>query len=220
MLGLVTFKVNFNQDVEWTPPIEEVALYSIQEYSMDDKGIHFILPYMIRTADYLDGTAKASGIIQGEDGVIGNFSTNFLLGSTYNGNITALIYYDNAGSLIVKSQWLHLIGNVSFLGLLLPVNTNQYWGAPLSNLTYQVLSNNTLHYSFTDESPMALNLFVNRTYYYQGNFVKKETTHLYVNSGEHVERYEDLNVTQPVDQVVISFYDAYTGIYYEEVINL
>lgn len=220
MMGLVTFKVNFNQDVEWRPPIEEAEVYHIEEYSMDSDGIHFYLPYMIKTADYLNGMANASGVVKGDNGLVGNFDTNFTLGTTYYGNISSLIYYDAAGDLITHSQWLYFIGNVTFLGLKIPINHTQYWGAPLNDLQYNIESNNTIHYSFTDDSSMPLNLYINRTYYYQGNLVNEETTHLYVSPGEHVDRYEDLNITQPVDKVILSFYDANTGIYYQEVINL
>ncbi len=220
MLGLVTLRVNFNQDVEWKPPIEDADIYPIQDYSMDSRGIHFKLPYMIKTADYLSGMANASGVIKSDKGTIGRFSTTFLLGTTYFGNISSIVYYGNTRNLITHSQWLSFVGNLTFLGLKLPIKESRYWGAPLNNLSYEILSNNTLHYSFTDDSSLPLNLYVNKTYYYQGSVVKEESTHLSISSGEHVSRYESLNITQPVDQLRLSFYDATTGIYYEEVISL
>ncbi len=220
MLGLVTLRVNFDQDVDWTPPIKDANIYPVHSYSMDSQGIHFKLPYMIKTADYLSGMGQADGVVEGSEGEIGNFTTEFSLGTTYYGNISSLINYENAKDLVIHSQWLYFVGNVAFLGLRLPINETYYWGAPLDNLSYEILSNNTIHYSFTDNSPSSLNLYINRTYYYQGNIVKHETTHLYVATGEYVDRYEDLNITQPVDQVLLSFYDSNSGVYYKEVISL
>ncbi len=180
----------------------------------------FYVPYLLKTASYLSGIATIGGKILSDGEVCGNFSGSAELGESYRGEIEMNVHANQSRELLTKSQYLEMVGNISLFGVHIPFTHRYYWGAPLANLTYRVLPNGTVFYSFTDESPMALSLKVTKIFYYQGAEVSRDVTNLHVVSGEHVERYEKITLTQPVDEVKIIFYEENTHLLYEEVLHI
>ncbi len=219
LLNMINFKSIYVGDETWEPIIKSFQTYHPSVMAESGGKVRLIIPYTITTAHYLWGSASFSGKVYGTNH-IGNFSTQFKLGGKYSGKLNLLFNSSYAKSLITKSQELHLRGNISFMGFKIPLSTDYRWGAPLNNLQVEVLDNGTLHYSFENDADFALNLTIKKDYYYNNTLVYSETSYLYVNRGESVNKYEKINITQPVDRVVVTISDRNTGFEYVEVINI
>ena len=219
LLDMVELTSVYEGDQEWEPLIKSFHAYHPSILTESSGKVRIILPYKIVTAHYLWGNAEFTGKVYG-DGNIGKFNTSFKLGGEYSGNLDLLFNTSYAKSLITKSQDLHLRGNISFMGFKIPLNTDYRWGAPLNHLQMEVLNNGTLHYSFQNDADFGLKLKIQKDYYYNDTLVYSETTYLNVNRGESVNRYEKINLTQPVDKVIVTIYDENSGFEYREVVSV
>jgi len=219
MLNLVSVNTLYNTEVQWQPIVKEFTLHEPKEIKEEGSNLSVEIPYTICTANYLYGTAKFTGTVSGEDN-LGIFSTQFSMGSRYNGTLHLLFDKDSSRTLITKSQTLHLVGNMSLGDIAIPLSTDYRWGAPLNDFHYKVLSNRTIYYSFENDAPFMLNLTITKDYYYQSNLVGHNVEKLTVAKGERVNRYEPITVNQLVDKVVLTYSDSERGIYYREVITL
>ena len=217
--NMVLFKSNYRANETWEPILKELKTYHPNMLFENNSKIKIILPYKISTAHYLYGNAKFDGDIYG-NGKIGEFNTDFPLGKEYKGNLNLIFNLSSGKSLIIKSQNLHLRGNLSFMGFNIPLAKDYWWGAPLNNFKVEVLDNGTLHYSFSNDADFGMNLHITKTYYYNGTIVKNETETINVNPGDSVNKYEKIDVNQPVDKVVITIHDDNTGLNYQEEVNL
>ena len=220
MLNLVNISVNLNHTFKWVPPIESTSIYPPDNVKMSSGNLSFDIPYHIKTASYLIGNAQIKGNIENNGKIYGNFTGNIPLGKDYEGNIKIKINPEESRYMLTHSTTLKMVGNLTIFGFKIPFKKDYYWGAPLENLTYEILENRTLHYSFTNAANYSLSLNINKIYYYHNTEVKRESTHMYVSPGMHVDKYEKLSITQPVDKIEIIFYDENTGISYKEVITL
>ena len=219
MFGLVDISIDMNHTFDWIPPIESTHVYPSEDVHMNS-SLYFYIPYEIKTANYLSGSAEILGEIKGDGEKYGNFNTSLTLGTYYKGKIMVHINSEAARYLITHSMPLKMVGNITLLGFNIPFKRTYYWGAPLDNLTYRVFNNGSFYYSFTDSAPYPLSMNVTKIYYYQGSEVGRDSSMYNVNPGEHVEKYERLNITRPIDKIEIIFYEGNTGFSYEEVINL
>ena len=219
MFNMIHFESVYVGNETWEPIVKSFQTYHPSLLNESGGNVHIILPYKIVTAHYLWGKGKFSGKVYGE-GNVGDFDTTFKLGGEYTGKLNLLFNSSYAKSLITKSQNLHLRGNISFMGFKIPLNTDYRWGAPLNNLHVEVLNNGTLHYSFQNDADFGLKLKIQKDYYYNNTLVYSETTYLNVGSGESVNRYEKINVSQPVDKVVVTIYDENSGFVYREVVSV
>ncbi len=219
LLDMVDFKSIYTGDETWEPIIKSFQTYHPSIMTESNGWVCITIPYTIITAHYLWGNAIFSGKVYGIEN-IGNFTTQMNLGGRYSGKLTLVFNSSYAKSLLTKSQDLHLRGNITFMGFRIPLNTDYRWGAPLNNLHVEVLNNGTLHYSFENDADFDLNLTIKKDYYYNNTLVYSETTYMDACSGESVNRYERINVSQPVDKVVVTIYDRNSGFEYVEVINL
>ena len=219
LFNMVYFKSSYTGDETWEPIIKSFQTYHPSLLNESGGKVRIILPYKIVTAHYLWGDAKFSGRVYGK-GDVGNFNTSFKLGGKYNGEINLLFNASYAKSLITKSQNLHLQGNITFMGFKIPLNTDYRWGAPLNNLKVEVLNNGTLHYSFQNDADFGLKLKIQKDYYYNNTLMYSEVTYLNVSSGESVNRYEEINVSQPVDKVIVTIYDENSGFKYQEAVSV
>ncbi len=219
MLNLVDFETDFNDDVHWEPIIKEFITYHPSVINENGSEVKIIIPYTINTASYLTGDAEFSGKVRGLNSV-GTFSTKFPLGKKYDGNLEMLFPKDASKSLLTHSQNLHLSGNFSLMGFRIPMEKDYYWGAPFNNLKFEVLSNGTLHYSFENDADFDMSLHITKDFYNGSSLVYHEEEYIIVNSGESVNKYEEIPITQRVDKVVITMTDDNTGIQYREVLNL
>ncbi len=219
LLDMVDFNSRYLDDVRWEPLVKEFVLH--HPSGMEENGTNVIItiPYTITTASYLKGTAAFRGNVTG-DANVGSFSTEFTLGRRYDGTLKLVFNVNATKSLVTHSQILHLSGEIDFEGFRVPMHTDYAWGAPLNNLQFEVLNNGTLHYSFQNDADFSLSLLVEKDYYYNGTLVYHEEERMSVEPGESVSRYEEINVNQPVDRVVITITDENTGIQYVEVIDL
>lgn len=220
MLNLVNISINLNHTFQWTPPIESASIYPPNNVKMSSNNLSFDIPYHIKTASYLSGSAKIHGKIENNGKTYGSFTSNIPLGEDYKGSIKMEVNSEDSRYMLTHSIPLQMIGNITIFGFKVPFKYSYHWGAPLENLTYKLLENRTIYYSFTNAANYSLSLDIDKIYYYHNTEVKKEYTYMYVAPGEHVEKYEKITVTQPVDKIEIIFYDENTGISYKEVINL
>ncbi len=221
MMKWVKISVTTQHEFKWIPPLEDIRVYNPTNVSMDSKGaLKFRVPFLLKTASYLHGSAHLSGILESHGEKCGYFNATAELGEAYYGDIMMEVSKNYTRSFITESQDLNMVGNISLFGYGVPFSYHYHWGAPLANLTYKVLPNETLYYSFTDESPYSLSMKVTKIFYYHGNEVSRDVSEFYVHAGQHIERYEKLSIAQPVDEVKIIFYEANTHISYEEVITV
>ncbi len=221
MLNLTDITINLNHTFEWKPPIESTEVYPLKNVKMNStRYLTFEIPYHIKTANYLSGTAKAWGKIKGQDKTYGNFSATITLGEDYNGNIKVKVNPQDARYIITHSLDMNLIGNMSIFGFTIPLQYKYFWGAPLDNLSYYVYDNGAVYYSFANHANYPISLNITKIYYYQNQEIKRETSFIYASPGSQIDEYEEVNITQPVNRVKIIFYEIYTGITYEVVINL
>ena len=215
--GMVHMKSSYINVVQWEPIVKSFDVYHPNILYQDGGRVEIVIPYRINTASYLKGDAQFYGRVYG-DGFQGNFSTSITLGKPFKGNLT--LNFDGVyKSILTESQVLHLDGNLKFFSFEIPLKTDYSWGAPLNGLKIEVLDNGTLHYSFRNDADFDMNLKISKDYYYQGNLVRHDESNIYVSRGEEVSRYEELNITQPVDEIIITFYDENSGMEYREVVS-
>ncbi len=219
MWGMVHMSTSYVDVVRWQPIVKEFTIYHPSVLYQNDSTVKVVVPYTINTASYLYGTANFDGTVYGED-FKGSFSTEITLGERYDGELSMVFNPESAQSLLIRSQTLHLRGNLTFLHFSIPLNTDYSWGAPLNNLHVEVLNNGTVHYSFTNDADFDMNLTISKDYYYQGSLVLHEETEIYVPSKSSVDRYESTTLSEAVDEVIITFYDENTGLTYQEVIQV
>ncbi|AGB05229.1 hypothetical protein AciM339_1372 [Aciduliprofundum sp. MAR08-339] len=220
MLNWVHVSVNSLYKFRWVPPIEEVKVYAPENMNASSGMIKFEIPYSIKTAGYLSGLASVYGHVLVGHSSCGSFNGSAQLGEYYRGTLKMEVLSNYTKTLLTKSQHLTLQGNISIFGLKVPFTEKYYWGAPLSNLTYKIFPNETLYYSFTDKSPFKLSMKVTKIFYYEGNEVSKSVSSFSVFPNQEVRRYEKIEITQPVDEMRIIFYDTNTHLTYQEVIHI
>lgn len=221
MLNWVHISVNSLYKFKWTPPLEEVKVYRPTNVKFTSNGtIKFEIPYALKTAGYLSGIASVYGHVLVDHSPGGFFNGSAQLGEYYRGALKMEISNNYTKTLLTKSQYLNLQGYITIFGFKIPFTEKYLWGAPLSNFTHKILPNGTLYYSFTDESPFILSMKVTKILYYRGNEVSKSTSSFSVNPDQKVKRYEKLQITQPVDELKIIFYDTNTHLTYQEVIQI
>ncbi len=219
LMDTVTMSTYYESKLDWEPIIKEFHVYPPSELERDGDEVIVNMPYTIETAHYLWGNASFNGSVAC-NAFSGTAYAEFPLGVEYNGSMRMVFNTENLESLITESQPMHITGKINIAGISVPVHTTYMWGAPLNGLKVEVLDNGTVHYTFKNDAAFAMNLHIDKKYYYQGNLVKEESEILHVPSGAYVNRYDTISVSSPVDRVVITIYDDDHGVYYQKVVNL
>ncbi|NPA75757.1 MAG: hypothetical protein GXO25_06720 [Euryarchaeota archaeon] len=219
LMDTVSVKTYYRSVIDWQPIIKEFKVGVPQEIDSENGKVIIYLPYTINTASYLWGHATFNGTVKCR-AFSGTFSAVFPLGKKYSGNMKMVFNGSHLETLVTESQMMWIDGKIGIAGIEVPMNTTYMWGAPLNNLKFEVLNNGTVHYSFTNDASFALNLHIKKQYYYNNTMVYQSEESLHVEPGTSVNRYEPINVGQPVDKLIITIYDNNTGVYYQKVINL
>ena len=219
MLNMVYFQSTYSGVLNWEPIVKDFKVHHPSKIHVGDKNVNINIPFSITTASYLSGTAKFDGSVSGTN-FTGTFNSKFGLGGKHDSTLNLSFEKSASQSLLTHTQTLYLEGYLSISEVKVPMHFHYLWGAPLNNLHVEVLSNKTVHYSFENDADFGMHLTIKRYYYYHSTLVKEESEIIDVQKGEHINRYDKINVSEPVDKVVITINDDTTGIHYEKVINL
>ncbi len=217
LLNMVSARMNYSTAITWKPPIKGYSLGDEYTFFMNSSGLHLKIPFYLNTESYMWGEACVSGDILSGEERIGEMNATAPLGEPYHGVLYLHLW--KWKELITHTEILTMSGNFTVLNFAFPLRMDYRWGAPLSNLTYWVGGDGKIHYTFTDESPHPLHLYVNVTYYNGNVIVDTENERLSVQPGEHVSGQAKIP-SESFDRVVISFYDSVTHLSYEEVVHL
>lgn len=216
LLDMVYFTTEYNTILTWKPPIKGYSMGENYRFFMNSTGLYLTIPFTLDTASYLWGDANIMGDVFASNNKIGMMNASLPLGKVYDGKI--YLHFFTLDNLLNKSQKLELRGNFYLLNFSFPINFGYRWSAPLANFSY-FIRNNSLFYSFADESPQNLDLVVNVTYYKANTIIGNDTQRLYVASGSSVKDQIDFP-SENFDKIVLTLYDAISGISHQEVIEL
>lgn len=216
LLDMVYFTAEYNTTLTWNPPIRGYSMGENYKFFMNSTGLYLTIPFTLDTASYLWGDANIMGDVFASKNKIGMMNTSLPLGKVYDGKI--YLHFFTLDNLLNKSQKLELRGNFYLLNFSFPINFEYNWGAPLANFSY-FIRNNSLFYSFTDESPQNLDLLINVTYYKANTIIGKDTKRLYVASGNFLKE-QIYFPSENFDKIVLTLYDTISHISYQEVIEL
>jgi len=216
LFGMIFLESEYYTNISWKPPIKEYSIGNGYSFSLRNSTAFIYIPFTLDTQKYLWGEALVSGNIITKDGKIGNINGSASLGEYYQGELC--LELKNWKELMIKSQDLKFLGNLTVFQFPIPFSYIYHWGAPFANLTYS-LEGDKVVYSFRDESSLPLDLYINATFYSGNTLVKEESERMHVNVGEETTG-EILLPSESFDTIVITFEDVNSGAYYREVVNL